>query len=96
MQRTLATWPDPTATRPTLAYEPLQVSTMELPPGWRGYGERNHIEHPDTPARAATVEATQTAEQLSRHALQERLMPYRHLLPPSLRGDNDRLGDLPR
>lgn len=96
LQRTLATWPDPTATRPTLAYEPLQVSTMELPPGWRGYGERNHIEHPDTPARAATVEATQTAEQLSRQALQERLMPYRHLLPPSLRGDNDRLGDLPR
>jgi fumarate reductase flavoprotein subunit len=96
LQRTLATWPDPSATRPTLAYEPLQVGTMELPPGWRGYGARNYIDHPDTPARAAEVEAMRAVQDLARLELQERLMPYRHLLPPSLRGDNERLGDPPR
>jgi fumarate reductase flavoprotein subunit len=30
---------------------------MELPPGWRGYGARDYIDHPDTPARQKEVEA---------------------------------------
>ena len=30
---------------------------MELPPGWRGYGAKDYIDHPDTAARAAEVEA---------------------------------------
>ena len=30
---------------------------MELPPGWRGYGAKDYIDHPDTPARAAEVAA---------------------------------------
>lgn len=96
LRRTLATWPDAAATRPTLAYEPLDVGTMELPPGWRGYGARNHLEHPDTPPRLAAVEAARAAAVaagLDRHALQQRLMPYRQLLPPGLRGDNERLGE---
>ena len=25
---------------------------MELPPGWRGYGAKNYVDHPDTPRRA--------------------------------------------
>ena len=37
LKRTLATWRDPSDTLPSLAYEPLDVMTMELPPGWRGY-----------------------------------------------------------
>ena len=56
LKRTLATWKGD-ATLPTLAYEPLDVSKMELPPGWRGYGAKDYIDHPDTPARAAEVEA---------------------------------------
>ena len=30
---------------------------MELPPGWRGYGAKDYVDHPDTPKRAAEVEA---------------------------------------
>jgi fumarate reductase flavoprotein subunit len=46
LKRTLATWPDPQADLPVLSYEPLDVGTMELPPGWRGYGARDYIDHP--------------------------------------------------
>ena len=28
---------------------------MELPPGWRGYGAKDYIDHPDTPRRADEV-----------------------------------------
>jgi hypothetical protein len=30
---------------------------MELPPGWRGYGARDYIEHPDTAAAQAEINA---------------------------------------
>ena len=32
LKRTLASWSDEKATLPTLTYEPLDVTTMELPP----------------------------------------------------------------
>jgi fumarate reductase flavoprotein subunit len=37
LSRTLATWPDPDQTLPTLKYEPPVIT--ESPPGDRGYGE---------------------------------------------------------
>jgi fumarate reductase flavoprotein subunit len=94
LSRTLATWPDPMAELPMLSYEPLDVTTMELPPGWRGYGARNHIDHPDTEPRAQEVAATK--ERLAaegRFAVQQALMPYEHLLPESFRGRNERIGE---
>ena len=36
---------------PSLAYEELAIAGMELPPGWRGYGTRDAIEHPATAMR---------------------------------------------
>ena len=50
LRRTLAMWAEPRATLPCLTYEPLDVMAMELPPGWRGYGAKNYVDHPDTPA----------------------------------------------
>jgi fumarate reductase flavoprotein subunit len=94
LKRTLATWPDPSSDLPTLGYEPLDVMSMELPPGWRGYGTRDHIDHPQTEARAAEVAATR--ERLAaagRFAVQEELMPYEQLLPQVLRGRNERIGE---
>lgn len=41
--------------------EALDVNTTELPPGRRGYGASDYIDHPDTPARQQKVEAL-TAE----------------------------------
>jgi fumarate reductase flavoprotein subunit len=92
LKRTLATWPDPRATLPTLGYEPLEVRAMELPPGWRGYGTKDHVDHPDTAARVAEVEALRVAHAASgRHGLQEALMPFSDRLPARFRGPNERV-----
>lgn len=90
LKRTLYTWPEEWADQPLLDYEALDVKAMELPPGFRGYGERNIIDHPDTEARQAEVDAAggQTPD---RYAIQESLMPFRHLLPEKYRNRNERL-----
>jgi fumarate reductase flavoprotein subunit len=96
LKRTLARWPDPGQTLPTLAYEPLDVSRMELPPGWRGYGAKDAIAHPATEARAAEIAAIRAAlGDADRHTVQHALMPFEHLLPEPFRGRNQRLGDTP-
>jgi fumarate reductase flavoprotein subunit len=94
LKRTLATWAGADETLPQLSYEELSVQAMELPPGWRGYGDKNHIDHPATAERQAEVEAIEHAHAgTDRFALQEALMPYRDCLPPGLRGRNARLGE---
>ncbi len=92
LKRTLASWKDENDTLPTLSYEDLDVMSMELPPGFRGYGVRNHIDHPDTERRQAEVEARRK-EHSDRFSLQQALMPYEHLLPESCRGRNERLSE---
>ncbi|MFO1407960.1 MAG: fumarate reductase flavoprotein subunit [Steroidobacteraceae bacterium] len=94
LRRTLATWKDPSDTLPSLAYEPLDVMAMELTPGWRGYGARNHIDHPDTERRAAEIAALrERMPDADRHALQAAVMPYEHLLPERFRGRNERIDE---
>lgn len=91
--RTLATWEDPAQMAPTLRYESLDVQRMELPPGWRGYGAKERIDHAHTVQRRAEVEAVQQAARVqgkSRQELQSELMPFADLLPRSLRGANAR------
>lgn len=93
LKRTLATW-KPGDTRATLAYEPVDVKTMELPPGWRGYGAKDYVDHPETAARAAEVAALR--ERLKDAPLadvQKALMPYEELLPAPLRGPNERVDE---
>jgi fumarate reductase flavoprotein subunit len=91
LKRTLATWKDG-ATMPTLAYEPLDVKRMELPPGWRGYGAKDYTDHPDTPARQAEVDALKQKIP-DRFERQRALMPYEHLLPQRVRGRNERIDE---
>ena len=93
LKRTLATWSSESDTMPTLNYEALSVGTMELPPGWRGYGTKDYIDHPDTPTRAAEVEAVRNSSGDDRYAVQHKLMPYEHLLPENLRGHNERIDE---
>jgi fumarate reductase flavoprotein subunit len=79
---------------PTLDYETLNIMNMEIPPGWRGYGAKDYIEHPDTARRQQQIDSVlQGMEGANRHTQQETLMPFKHLLPPHLRGNNQRLGD---
>ena len=90
----LATWKSESDTLPSLAYEKLDVMKMELPPGWRGYGAKDHIDHPDTPRRVAEIEALkQRRDGADRFAVQEQLMPYDHLLPKPFRGRNERIDE---
>ncbi len=93
LKRTLATWKDGDM-RPTLAYEPVDVKTMELPPGWRGYGAKDYVDHPETAARAAEVAALrERMKDASRFEVQKALMPFEELLPPPLRGPNERIDE---
>jgi fumarate reductase flavoprotein subunit len=94
LKRTLASWRDPMDTQPRLDYEPLDVMGMELPPGWRGYGNKDYVDHPDTSRRLAEVLAVRERLQgADRHTLQASLMPYEHLLPPHFRGRNERIDE---
>jgi fumarate reductase flavoprotein subunit len=91
LKRTLATWKGD-ATLPDLAYQALDVSRMELPPGWRGYGAKDYTDHRDTPGRQAEVD--ETKQRIGdRFERQRALMPYEHLLPQSLRGRNERIDE---
>ena len=96
---------------------------MELPPGFRGYGARDILDHPDTAHRQAEVDAlrapstwealgstpaanqepsgqttigTTPSDQAAigwgdaARSLQERLMPFHHLLPARYQGPNAR------
>jgi fumarate reductase flavoprotein subunit len=94
LKRTLAFWKNENDTLPALAYEPLDVARMELPPGWRGYGAKDYVDHPDTPRRLAEVEAAkQRLAGGDRFALQQALMPYEELLPARYRGRNERIDE---
>ncbi len=94
LRRTLATWKNEGDTLPTLTYEALDVKTMELPPGWRGYGAKDFIEHPDTSARQSEVETLRARLASSdRFTVQQALMSYEALLPPRLRGRNERIDE---
>jgi fumarate reductase flavoprotein subunit len=94
LKRTLATWRNDGDTLPSFAYETLDVKTMELPPGWRGYGAKDYVDHPDTPQRAADVEALkQRMNGAPRFAVQEALMPYEGMLPERFRGRNERIDE---
>ncbi|MGB5251620.1 MAG: fumarate reductase flavoprotein subunit [Sedimenticolaceae bacterium] len=94
LSRTLAVWKDGNDTLPALSYEPLDVMAMELPPGWRGYGAKNQIDHPDSAKREEEVEQIrQGMSDADRFAIQEALMPYEHLLPERFRGRNERIDE---
>ena len=95
LNRTIATWKegDPL---PTLNYEKLDISKMELPPGFRGYGVKNYIENPESAKRQAEVDAIRAkmeAAGADRFAIQDALMPYQDLLPKRLKGKNERVDE---
>jgi len=91
LKRTLATW-NGDARLPTLNYEALDVTRMELPPGWRGYGAKDYVDHPETAARQADVDATKQRI-TDRFERQHALMPYEQLLPQRFRARNERIDE---
>ena len=96
LKRTIATWKNENDTLPTLSYENLDISKMELPPGWRGYGAKNYIDNPETPKRQAEIDALRAkmeAEGADRYAIQDAIMPFHSLLPKRLQGRNERIDE---
>lgn len=88
LKRTLTSWADAEQTLPCIEYEPLDIMNMELPPGWRGYGARDFIAHPDSARRQAEIEALQRSADPAAS-----VMSFKQLLPPAFRGANQRLGE---
>ncbi|MDR2710634.1 MAG: fumarate reductase flavoprotein subunit, partial [Burkholderiales bacterium] len=94
LKRTLSFWRDENATLPNLEYEQLDVMKMELPPGWRGYGAKDYIDHSDTAKRQAEIDdIKKRMEGKSRFEIQEALMPFSDKLPANLRGRNERIDE---
>ncbi|WP_299571901.1 fumarate reductase flavoprotein subunit [uncultured Shewanella sp.] len=93
LNRTLSTWPDENALEPKLSYEQLDVMKMELPPGYRGYGNDNAVAHPDTAAREAQIAdiLAELGNEADRFDKQAAIMPFD--LPETLRPRNERLSD---
>ena len=94
LSRTLASWKDENDTLPKLVHQPLDVKRMELPPGWRGYGAKDYVDHPDTPGRLKEVEEIKASlAGADRFAVQTAVMPYEHLLPARYHGRNERIDE---
>ena len=96
LKRTITSWPDENQTLPTVTYEDIDISSMELPPGFRGYGKDLTTHHPDTQKRVDEVEKTVeelTQKGSSRYDIQDTLMPFLDKLPKKYRRKNERLGE---
>jgi fumarate reductase flavoprotein subunit len=92
LNRTLVSWPEANAIAPKIDYEPLDVNAMEIPPGFRGYGTKNIVEHPESCERQSAVESLEDSGG-DRYTKQEKLMPFKQLLPLRYRGNNERLDE---
>jgi fumarate reductase flavoprotein subunit len=88
LTRTLASWPQGSVA-PSLRYETLDIMKMELPPGWRGYGAKDFIPHPDSARRQQQVDAI-TRNTAHGGERQQDLLAFRHLLPEHYREPNAR------
>lgn len=94
LNRTITSWPDENQTMPTLSYEPIDIKSMEMPPGFRGYGKDMTIPHPDSKVRQEEVDKIRQeleAKSADRFEIQEALMEYKSKLPECYRGKNERL-----
>jgi fumarate reductase flavoprotein subunit len=96
LKRTITSWPNENQTMPSVSYEEIPISSMELPPGFRGYGKDLTKHHHETKIRESAVDAVQEKlqkEGASRFEIQNALMPYLEKLPKKYRGMNERLGE---
>ena len=95
LKRTLASWESDTQTLPTLSYEDLDIMSMEIAPGFRGYGAKGMIiENPLSAKRQAEIDKITQEVQArggDRYELQQALMDFD--LQPKYKEKNQRLGD---
>jgi len=92
LKRTLTSWSDSNMDEPEVSYEELDIGSMELPPGFRGYGKKgNIIENPQSAKRQKEVDDIRQANSdKDRYEIQKLLMPYK--LPRKYTNKNERIG----
>ncbi len=92
LNRTLTYWSNKEDKEPKIEYENLDISEMELPPGFRGYGKKgNIIENPQTQQRLDEIEKIkQENGNADRFEMQKKLMQYD--LPEIYTNKNQRVG----
>ncbi len=96
LKRTITSWPNEEDTLPTITYEQIDIESMEMPPGFRGYGKDLTIRNEKSQKRQEEVDAIiqkLQAEGKDRFEIQEALMPFRDKLPKKYQGKNARLGE---
>ncbi len=93
LKRTLTSWKEGD-TLPTIEYEALDIMTMEIPPGFRGYGAKGMIiENEQSAIRQAEVDKLREDMEASgknRYEIQHALMPFS--LQQEYKRKNKRLG----
>jgi len=92
LNRTLTSWADKNSTLPVITYESLDVMRMEMPPGFRGYGEKGMIIENElsTKRQREVDEIKEKMVGKDRFALQDALMSYE--LPLNYKDKNERFG----
>ncbi|MDA7816704.1 fumarate reductase flavoprotein subunit [Sulfurimonas sp.] len=94
LNRTLTSWPDENQTMPTITYEDIDIKSMELPPGFRGYGKDMTITNPESKTRQDEVDKIREeleAKSADRFEIQSAIMEYKSKLPDRYNGKNERL-----
>ncbi len=92
LNRTITTWKNPEDTLPTVTYEEIDISKMELAPAFRGYGRKDSlIENPLSLQRAEEIETVkEKLKGCDRFEVQEALMSFE--LPLNFKDKNERVG----
>ncbi len=92
LNRTITTWENPEDTLPTVTYEEIDISKMELAPAFRGYGRKDSlIENPLSLQRAEEIETVkEKLKGCDRFEVQEALMSFE--LPLNFKDKNERVG----
>ena len=96
LKRTITSWEDAKQTMPTVTYENIPILSMELPPGFRGYGKDLTQHHPDTKCRKTVVDSIKQELEKNgadRFEIQNALMPFIDKLPKKYQQKNERLGE---
>ena len=78
LKRTIAKWSHEGQTMPDISYEDLDISTMEIPPGYRGYGSKDSMVGNELSAKREQEIEKIKAENpnADRFELQDKVMPY--------------------
>jgi len=96
LKRSITTWPNENDTMPHMEYEEIDISTMEIPPGFRGYGKdltTTNAHSADRQAQVDKINEELEAQGKDRFEIQEAIMPFIDKLPKKYQGINERLGE---